>query len=123
MAPHRNHVEARSSREPARQYVAESHDHKPDAPSKPQIYLGLGYSKDIIIAARAALVDDGAKLEGACRRLNEAFAAQKMVDVKLAIEDVQRYAGEIENAGRTIKYQAAGILKASIGHLNRRPRA
>ena len=34
MAPHRNHVEARSSRAPARQYVAESHDHKPDAPSR-----------------------------------------------------------------------------------------
>lgn len=34
MAPHRNHVEARSSRAPARQYVAESHDHKADAPSR-----------------------------------------------------------------------------------------
>lgn len=33
MAPHRNHVEARSSRVPARQYVSETHDHKPDAPS------------------------------------------------------------------------------------------
>ena len=34
MAPYRNHVEARSSRAPARQYVAESHDHKADAPSR-----------------------------------------------------------------------------------------
>jgi len=34
MAPYRNHVEARSSRKPVRQYVAESHDHKPDAPSR-----------------------------------------------------------------------------------------
>ena len=34
MPPHRNHVEARSTRAPARQYVAESHDHKPDAPSR-----------------------------------------------------------------------------------------
>lgn len=32
MPPHRNHVEARSSRKPARQYVSETHDHKPDAP-------------------------------------------------------------------------------------------
>lgn len=30
MAAHRNHVEARSSRVPARQYVSETHDHKPD---------------------------------------------------------------------------------------------
>jgi hypothetical protein len=34
MAPHRNHVEARSSRIPARQFVSETHDHKPDAPSR-----------------------------------------------------------------------------------------
>jgi hypothetical protein len=34
MAPHRNHVEARSSRKPARQFVSETHDHKPDAPSR-----------------------------------------------------------------------------------------
>lgn len=33
MPPHRNHVEERSSRKPARQYVSETHDHKPNAPS------------------------------------------------------------------------------------------
>lgn len=32
--PHMNHVEARSNKRPARQYVSESHDHKPDAPSQ-----------------------------------------------------------------------------------------
>jgi len=32
MSPHRNHVELRASRKPARQYVSETHDHKPDAP-------------------------------------------------------------------------------------------
>lgn len=32
--PHRNHVELRSSRRPARQYVSETHDHKPDAPRR-----------------------------------------------------------------------------------------
>ncbi len=32
MPPYRNHVEARSSRRPVRQYVSETHDHKPDAP-------------------------------------------------------------------------------------------
>lgn len=29
--PYRNHVERRASRKPARQYVSESHDHKPTA--------------------------------------------------------------------------------------------
>lgn len=36
MPPHRNHVEARSNKAPARQYVADTHDHKPDAPSARQ---------------------------------------------------------------------------------------
>jgi hypothetical protein len=34
MPVHRNHVELRSSREPARQFVSETHDHKPDAPTR-----------------------------------------------------------------------------------------
>lgn len=33
MPPHKNHVEARSYRIVARQYVSETHDHKPDAPT------------------------------------------------------------------------------------------
>lgn len=37
--PYRHHIERRASRKPARQYVSESHDHKPDAPlcTKPAI--------------------------------------------------------------------------------------
>lgn len=37
--PRRNHVEARSSRRPARQYVSETHDHKPNAPERSPILL------------------------------------------------------------------------------------
>jgi len=32
--PRMNHVEARSNKRPARQYVSETHDHKPDAPTR-----------------------------------------------------------------------------------------
>ncbi|BEV44811.1 hypothetical protein [Afipia carboxidovorans] len=32
--PHMNHVEARSNKRRARQYVSESHGHKPDAPTR-----------------------------------------------------------------------------------------
>lgn len=31
--PYRHHIERRASRLPARQYVSDSHDHKPDAPA------------------------------------------------------------------------------------------
>lgn len=30
--PYRHHIERRASRKPARQYVSDTHDHKPDAP-------------------------------------------------------------------------------------------
>lgn len=33
LPPYRNHVERRASRRPARQYVSETHHHKPDAPT------------------------------------------------------------------------------------------
>lgn len=33
MAPYRNPLESRSRRYAARQYVSETHDHKPDAPT------------------------------------------------------------------------------------------
>lgn len=39
MAPHRNRVEARSSRKPARQFVSETHDHKRDAPIRTTVLL------------------------------------------------------------------------------------
>lgn len=34
MPPYRNQLERRSKKYAARQYVSETHDHKPDAPSK-----------------------------------------------------------------------------------------
>lgn len=40
--PRMNHVEARSSREPARQYVSETHDHKPDAPTRAESRSAAG---------------------------------------------------------------------------------
>jgi hypothetical protein len=52
MAPYRNHVEARSSRKPVRQYVSETHDHKPDAPIRTAV-LRLDQIK--------ALVDQASK--------------------------------------------------------------
>ena len=39
MAPHRNHVESRSSRIAARQFVSETHDHKRDAPIRTTVLL------------------------------------------------------------------------------------
>jgi hypothetical protein len=93
-----------------------------DAPTRGQIYLGLEHSKHGIIAARAAMVGDAPKLEAACKRLVAAFANKRMVEVKLAAEEIEKWSGEIETEARQIKYLAAGLVKAATTHVNRRPR-
>lgn len=92
------------------------------APTRGQIYLGLEHSKHGIIAARAAIVDDAPRLEAACKRLVEAFADKRMIEVKLAAEEIEKYAGEIEVQAFRVKYLAAGLVKAATEHVNRRPR-
>jgi hypothetical protein len=92
------------------------------APTRGQIYFGLEHSKHGIIAARAAMVDDAPRLEAACKRLVDAFANRQMVEVKLASEEIEKFAGEIEAQGRQIKYLARGLVNAATEHVNRRPR-
>lgn len=43
--PHRNHVELRAKKIAARQYVSETHDHKPDARRRPY-YTALDIARD-----------------------------------------------------------------------------
>lgn len=54
MPPHMNLVERRASRKPARQYVSESHDHKPDAPYKTRDMAAIcGVTLDCFYKRRA----------------------------------------------------------------------
>lgn len=41
MAPHIHHVERRASKKPARQYVSDSHDHKPAVATRKRIKIRL----------------------------------------------------------------------------------
>lgn len=93
-----------------------------DAPTRGQIYLGLEHSKHGIIAVRAAMVGDAPKLEAACKRLVEAFDNKRMIEVKLAAEEIEKWSGEIEMQSHQIKYLARGLVNAATEHVNRRPR-
>jgi len=92
------------------------------APTRGQIYLGLEHSKHGIIAARAAMVDDAPRLEAACKRLVEAFANERMIEVKLAAEEIEKWSGQMKMQAHQIKYLAGGLVKAATEHVNRRPR-
>lgn len=50
---HRNHVEARSNRIPATQYVSETHDHKPDAPGRGILVTEFGRFNRAAVITRA----------------------------------------------------------------------
>jgi hypothetical protein len=110
MAPHRNHVEARSSRELARQFVSETHDHKPDAPeaTAPDFYVGLPLVTDEIELGLKVLT---AKV----RALRSAQAAKQAVAMKLAAEDVAKVSNQINML-------ATQTIRTTLRHINRRSR-
>lgn len=111
MAPHRNHVEARSSRRPARQYVAESHEHKPDAPlpnEPPDFYACIRFEFDEIILALN-------EMQNAAKLMRSNFDGEHDVALKLSLE---QFATKAEQA-RVMSNHLAGVL---IRRINRRPR-
>lgn len=110
MAPHRNHVEARSSRRPARQFVSETHDHKPDAPEKnePDFFIGLPLVTDEIELGLNVLT---AKV----RALRLAQAGKHAVSMKIEAENIAKVSNQINML-------AAQVVRTTLRHINRRPR-
>lgn len=110
MAPHRNHVEARSSRAPARQYVAESHDHKPDAPenAEPDFFIGVP-----IVTGEIEL---GLKvLTAKVKALRLAQDGKHAVSMKIEAENVAKVSNQINML-------AAQVVRTTLRHINRRAR-
>lgn len=107
MAPHRNHVEARANREPARQYVSESHDHKPDV-QPVDFFLGTSFSVD-------QLAIDHQCLSTHLKALRMAHADRDASGVKLAAEAAAKLAGQMQML-------SAHLASVAVRHLNRRPR-
>lgn len=110
MAPHRNHVEARSSRVPARQFVSETHDHKPTVGEQdaPDFYVGLPLVTDEIELGLKVLT---AKV----RDLRTAQDSKLAVAMKLAAEDVAKVSNQINML-------AAQTVRTTLRQINRRSR-
>lgn len=83
MSPNRNHVEARARREPVRQYVSETHDHKPDAPRRrPVIELHKGIDYAVLMLPHQTTDAPLAHLYGSDRevtRYGKLFAAAPLM--------------------------------------------
>lgn len=112
MSPHRNHVEARANKTVARQYVSETHDHKPDAPGSNQpvnFFLGTSFAVD-------QLAIDHEGLRAQLKLLREAHSAQDAVGMKLAAEGAARILGQMQGLANV-------LARVSVEHINRRPRA
>lgn len=111
MAMHRNHVEARSSRAPARQFVSETHDHKPDAPTRnvePNFYECIKFEFDEIVISMNAMQETA-------KQMRSDFDGRHDVALKLSLE---QFATKAEQA-RVMSNHLAGVL---VRRINRRPR-
>ena len=132
--PLRNHVEARSSREPARQFVSDTHDHKRDAgrralPSDdlPDPFRGLGMEALQIYLDVSDLESPSAKVLDATDDLLKAHRARTLIGMKMAAEWLRR---ELK-INQPLPVKLASQVDASAGHLigmlvfhiNRKPRA
>lgn len=123
MAPHRNHVEARSSRAPARQYVAESHDHKADAPVSPaKAKEVLAMSRDEILLGRNVIRTKFNRHEDAVTALVDAFIDGRFAEIKDASEKLKAVAADLRITAGQIEYLAQGIVTGCVHQLNRRNR-
>lgn len=111
--PHRNHVESRSSRAPARQFVSESHDHKPtvgEAPEKsePDFFVGVPLVTEEIELGLKVLT---AKV----RALRTAQDGKHAVSMKIEAENIAKVSSQINML-------AAQVVRTTIRHINRRSR-
>lgn len=108
--PYRNHVERRSSRAPARQFVSETHDHKPDAPEKnePDFFVGVPLVTEEIELGLSVL---SAKV----RALRIAQDGKHAVSMKIEAENIAKVSNQINML-------AAQVVRTTLRHINRRSR-
>lgn len=107
----RSHVEARANRVPARQFVSDVHDHKPDAPTRnvePDFYSCIQFEFDEIVIAMNSMQDTA-------KQMRSDFDGKHDVALKLSLEQL---ATKAEQA-RVMSNHLAGVL---VRRINRRPR-
>jgi len=108
----RSHVEARANRAPARQFVSETHDHKPDAPTRnvePEFYDCIRFEFEEIIIAMNSMQENA-------KQMRSNFDGRHDVALKLSLE---QFATKAEQA-RVMSNHLAGVM---VRRINRSPRS
>lgn len=107
MGPYRNPLEQRSSRSPARQYVSDSHDHKPDARGDaiaPLDPAAVNPAIDELIAAQKRL---GEKLREALQGIQQG----QPISVALTLAEAVKIAQQIHGLASAVHRGIAARLK------------
>lgn len=110
---------------PAKQTAAQEPEPDIDscAPTKAQVYVGLGWTKDILVLRCSDVTADSQAVFAAVKSLSEAFERQSMASVKAASESLHAAATALEITARKTGDDAAVLARKSREHLNRRSRA
>ena len=92
------------------------------APTKGQIYIGLGWTKDIIVMRAQDVTADTQAVFAAIKSLNEAFERQSMIGVKEASRLLCTASTSLQVTARKINDDASVLQRKAGEHLNRRSR-
>jgi hypothetical protein len=92
------------------------------APTRPQIYRGLEWTKDILVMRMNDIKSDMEALQEAHKALADAFTAQSMSSVKQASEAVVAASLSLQSAVRRTHDDASVLARKAKEHLNRSAR-
>ena len=92
------------------------------APTSGQIYVGLGWTKDIIVMRAQDVTADSQAVFAAIKSLNQAFERQSMIGVKEASRLLSIAATSLQVTARKINDDASVLQRKAVEHLKRRSR-
>lgn len=92
------------------------------APTRPQIYRGLEWTKDILVMRMQDIRSDMEALEEAHKALVGAFSSQSMASVKQASEAIAAASLSLRGAVQRTHDDASVLARKSMEHLNRSAR-
>lgn len=100
---------------------AEQETDECDAPTRGQIYVGLGWTKDILVMRAQDVTADSQAVFAALKSLQEAFARQSMVGVKMACDALVEAATALRGTAGKISDDGGMLSRKAREHLNRKP--
>jgi hypothetical protein len=93
-----------------------------DAPTRSQVYVGLGWTRDILVMRMQDIRADIEALQAAHNALAEAFDKQSMAAVKQASEAIVEASKSLRRAAQNTHDDASVLARKAREHLTRSAR-